>query len=262
MNGPQRHGKPVTSRDGKADDLSRLSIPALVSEYFITYERSHYELCSDDAGDAVSPAQEHNRAIQDALAMRAPATLRDSAELIRFMRHQLVRYQADAAEIFPEGRVRGQHELLGRVYLQVVSAANRRRQERQDAATAKQAAQATKPAPSAKPVAAKPTKATKPAPSGKPAAAKPTKVAKPAGGIRRVDVMLTEVGDRKINVIKQVHEITALGLKESKDLVEGAPKRVMTNCTKTQAKDLEAKLKAAGATVELVPANEMLPPPT
>ncbi len=211
MNGPQRHGRPVTSRDGKADDLSRLSIPALVSEYFITYERSHYELCSDGAGDAVSPAQEHNRAIQDTLAMREPATLRDSAELIRFMRHQLVRYQADAAEIFPVGRIRGQHELLGRVYLQVVSAA------------------------------------------------KPTKAAKPAGGTRRVDVMLTEYGDMKINVIQVVRAFTALGLKEAKDLVEGTPKAVMTNCTKTQAKDLEAELKAAGATVELVPANEMLP---
>ncbi len=245
MNGPQRHGKPVTSRDGKADDLSRLSIPAVVSEYFITYERSHYELCSDDAGDAVSPAQEHNRAIQDTLAMREPATLRDSAELIRFMRHQLVRYQADAAEIFPVGRIRGQHELLGRVYLQVVSAANRECQERQGAAIAKEAAEATTSAPSAKP-----------------AAAKPVKAMKLAGGTRRVDVMLTECGDMKINVIQVVRAFTALGLKEAKDLVEGAPKPVMTNCTKTQAKDLEAKLKAAGATVELVPANEMLPPPT
>ena len=64
-------------------------------------------------------------------------------------------------------------------------------------------------------------------------------------------VTLTEVGTNKINVIKVVREITALGLKEAKDLVEGAPKAVKEGANKAEAEDIKAKLEAAGAKVEL-----------
>lgn len=65
------------------------------------------------------------------------------------------------------------------------------------------------------------------------------------------DVILAAVGEKKINVIKEVRTITGLGLKEAKDLVEGAPKPVKEGVTKDEANDLKAKLEAAGATVEL-----------
>jgi large subunit ribosomal protein L7/L12 len=64
-------------------------------------------------------------------------------------------------------------------------------------------------------------------------------------------VVLTAAGDKKINVIKEVRTITGLGLKEAKDLVEGAPKDVKENASKEEAAELKAKLEAAGATVEL-----------
>ena len=64
-------------------------------------------------------------------------------------------------------------------------------------------------------------------------------------------VILKEVGPNKINVIKAVRELTSLGLKESKDLVEGAPKSVKENVNKEEAAAMEKKLKDAGATVEV-----------
>jgi large subunit ribosomal protein L7/L12 len=64
-------------------------------------------------------------------------------------------------------------------------------------------------------------------------------------------VMLTGPGDAKINVIKAVREITGLGLKEAKDLVDGAPKAVKEGVSKEEAASVEAKLKEAGASVEV-----------
>ena len=65
------------------------------------------------------------------------------------------------------------------------------------------------------------------------------------------DVILATVGDKKINVIKEVRTITGLGLKEAKDLVEGAPKPVKEGVSKDEANELKGKLEEAGATVEL-----------
>ncbi len=65
------------------------------------------------------------------------------------------------------------------------------------------------------------------------------------------DVILTAFGEKKINVIKEVRAITALGLKEAKDLVEGVPKPVKEACSKDEAEGIKAKLEGAGATVEL-----------
>ncbi|BDW99039.1 50S ribosomal protein L7/L12 [Maricaulis maris] len=84
-------------------------------------------------------------------------------------------------------------------------------------------------------------------------------VAGPAGGgdapaaeeKDEFDVVLTSAGDKKINVIKEVRAITGLGLKEAKDLVEGAPKAVKEGAPKAEAEDIKAKLEAAGASVEL-----------
>ncbi|MDC6468861.1 50S ribosomal protein L7/L12 [Candidatus Pelagibacter sp.] len=64
-------------------------------------------------------------------------------------------------------------------------------------------------------------------------------------------VMLVSAGDKKINVIKEVRAATSLGLKEAKDLVEGAPKEVKSGVNKKDAEELKAKLEAAGAKVEL-----------
>ncbi|MDA9071491.1 50S ribosomal protein L7/L12 [Candidatus Pelagibacter sp.] len=64
-------------------------------------------------------------------------------------------------------------------------------------------------------------------------------------------VMLISAGDKKINVIKEVRAATSLGLKEAKDLVEGAPKEVKAGVNKKDADELKAKLEAAGAKVEL-----------
>ena len=64
-------------------------------------------------------------------------------------------------------------------------------------------------------------------------------------------VVLAAAGDKKINVIKEVRTITGLGLKEAKDLVEGAPKEVKAGISKDEADAMKAQLEAAGATVEL-----------
>ena len=64
-------------------------------------------------------------------------------------------------------------------------------------------------------------------------------------------VMLTAIGEKKINVIKEVRAVTELGLKEAKDLVEGAPKEVKSGVNKKEAEEIKAKLEAAGAKVEL-----------
>ena len=64
-------------------------------------------------------------------------------------------------------------------------------------------------------------------------------------------VMLTSAGEKKINVIKEIRAVTELGLKEAKDLVEGAPKEVKSGVNKKEAEEIKAKLEAAGAKVEL-----------
>ena len=65
------------------------------------------------------------------------------------------------------------------------------------------------------------------------------------------DVILTAAGDKKINVIKEVRAITALGLKEAKELVESAPKPVKEGINKEEADELKKKLEEAGATVDI-----------
>ena len=65
------------------------------------------------------------------------------------------------------------------------------------------------------------------------------------------DVILASYGEKKINVIKEVRAITSLGLKEAKDLVEGAPTSVKEGLKKEEAEEIKKKLEAAGATVEL-----------
>jgi len=65
------------------------------------------------------------------------------------------------------------------------------------------------------------------------------------------DVILSEVGDKKINVIKEVRAITGLGLKEAKDLVEGAPKPVKEGVSKDEAEEFKKKLEGAGAKAEV-----------
>ena len=92
------------------------------------------------------------------------------------------------------------------------------------------------------------------------AAAAPMAVAMPAGGgdaggaaeeKSEFDVVLTSAGASKINVIKEVRTITGLGLKEAKDLVEGAPKPVKEGVSKDEAEQIKVKLEEAGATVEV-----------
>ncbi len=65
------------------------------------------------------------------------------------------------------------------------------------------------------------------------------------------DVVLQSAGDKKIGVIKEVRAITGLGLKEAKELVDGAPKAVKEGCPKDEAEAIKAQLEGAGATVEL-----------
>ncbi|AOH47606.1 MAG: 50S ribosomal protein L7/L12 [Centipeda sp. (in: firmicutes)] len=74
-----------------------------------------------------------------------------------------------------------------------------------------------------------------------------------AGGEEKSEftVVLASAGDKKINVIKAVREATGLGLKEAKELVDGAPKPVKENVGKAEAEELKKKLEEAGATVEL-----------
>jgi large subunit ribosomal protein L7/L12 len=92
------------------------------------------------------------------------------------------------------------------------------------------------------------------------AAAAPVAVAAVSGGDAggaaaeeksEFDVVLAAAGASKINVIKEVRTITGLGLKEAKDLVEGAPKPVKEGVAKAEAEEIKAKLEEAGATVEL-----------
>jgi len=64
-------------------------------------------------------------------------------------------------------------------------------------------------------------------------------------------IVLTAAGDKKINVIKEIRTVTTLGLKEAKDLVEGAPKEVKVGVNKKEAEEIKKKLEAAGAKVEL-----------
>ena len=64
-------------------------------------------------------------------------------------------------------------------------------------------------------------------------------------------IVLSSAGDKKINVIKEVRAVTSLGLKEAKDLVEGAPKEVKSGVNKKEAEEIKKKLEAAGAKVEL-----------
>ena len=72
-----------------------------------------------------------------------------------------------------------------------------------------------------------------------------------AAGPSEVDVILTNAGAKKIGVIKVVREITGLGLKEAKELVDGAPKTVKENVSKEEAEELKAKFTEVGAVIEL-----------
>lgn len=90
------------------------------------------------------------------------------------------------------------------------------------------------------------------------AAAPAVAVAAPAGGAEAVaeektefDVILTAIGDKKIQVIKEVRTITGLGLKDAKDLVEGAPKAIKEGVKKEEAEEIKTKVEAAGGTVEV-----------
>ena len=85
------------------------------------------------------------------------------------------------------------------------------------------------------------------------AAAAPAAVggAAPAEDKDDFTIMLVSAGDKKINVIKEVRAATSLGLKEAKDLVEGAPKEVKSGVNKKDAEEMKKKLEAAGAKVEL-----------
>ena len=73
----------------------------------------------------------------------------------------------------------------------------------------------------------------------------------PAEEKNEFTVVLASAGDKKINVIKEVRAVTALGLKEAKDLVEGAPKEIKSGVSKKDAEEMKKKLEAAGAKVEL-----------
>lgn len=82
-------------------------------------------------------------------------------------------------------------------------------------------------------------------------AAAPQAEAKAAEEKTVFTAVLKSVGDKKINVIKTVREVTSLGLKEAKDLVDGAPKPIKEGITKAEAEEIKAKFEAAGAVVEL-----------
>ncbi len=75
--------------------------------------------------------------------------------------------------------------------------------------------------------------------------------AAPAAEKTEFNVVLSSAGDKKINVIKVVRELTGLGLKEAKDLVDGAPKNVKEGVSKADADDMKKKLEEAGAAVEI-----------
>ena len=89
-------------------------------------------------------------------------------------------------------------------------------------------------------------------------AAAPTMMAAAPGGEAAVaeektefDVVLTAIGDKKIQVIKEVRGVTSLGLKDAKDLVEGAPKAIKEGVKKEEADEIKAKIEAAGGSVEI-----------
>ena len=82
-------------------------------------------------------------------------------------------------------------------------------------------------------------------------AAAPAAESAPAEEKSDFTIFLTAFGDKKINVIKEVRALTGLGLKEAKDLVEGAPKEVKKGVPKKEAEEAKKKLEAAGAKVEL-----------
>jgi large subunit ribosomal protein L7/L12 len=83
------------------------------------------------------------------------------------------------------------------------------------------------------------------------AGAAPAADAKPAEEKTEFNVILKSVGDKKINVIKVVREVTNLGLKEAKDLVDGAPKPLKEGVTKEEAESIKAKFVEVGAVIEL-----------
>jgi large subunit ribosomal protein L7/L12 len=83
------------------------------------------------------------------------------------------------------------------------------------------------------------------------AAAGPAAAAAPVEEQTEFNVILTDAGDKKINVIKEVRAITGLGLKEAKDLVEGAPKPVKEGATKDEAAKIKKQLEDAGAKVDI-----------
>jgi len=83
------------------------------------------------------------------------------------------------------------------------------------------------------------------------AGAAPAADAKPAEEKTEFNVILKAVGDKKINVIKVVREVTSLGLKEAKDLVDGAPKSLKEGVTKEEAESIKAKFTEVGAVIEL-----------
>jgi len=83
------------------------------------------------------------------------------------------------------------------------------------------------------------------------AAAGPAAAAAPVEEQTEFNVILTDAGDKKINVIKEVRAITGLGLKEAKDLVEGAPKAVKEGATKDEAAKIKKQLEEAGAKVDI-----------
>ena len=89
------------------------------------------------------------------------------------------------------------------------------------------------------------------APVAMAAAAPAGAAAAPAAEKTECTVVLTDAGDKKINVIKEVRAITGLGLKEAKDLVEGAPKEVKADVNKDEAAKIKKQLEDAGAKVEL-----------
>src|SRR5271166_4563775 len=89
------------------------------------------------------------------------------------------------------------------------------------------------------------------APMGMAAAGPAAAAAAPAAEKTEFTVVLTEAGDKKINVIKEVRAITGLGLKEAKDLVEAAPKEVKADVNKDEAAKIKKQLEDAGAKVEL-----------
>ena len=82
-------------------------------------------------------------------------------------------------------------------------------------------------------------------------AAAPAAAAAPAEEKDEFTIVLAAAGDKKINVIKEIRSVTSLGLKEAKDLVEGAPKEVKSGVNKKEAEEIKKKLEAAGAKVEL-----------